>query len=145
MKNNKKKALALFLKVEAKEIKNSSYNLENCFEYGSEEYMVLTDEEASEAVTENIKESLWAFNSDFIIEECGLDMSGVDSLQKMQEETCEGSNDFILSLIKKTCGLDHFVEAAANIDGRGHFLSGYDGKENEETVAGITYFIYRTN
>ena len=30
-------------------------------------------------------------------------------------------------------------------DGRGHTLSSYDGEENEETVDGETYYIYRTN
>ena len=38
-----------------------------------ENYMVLTDEEAQEKVTEYIKESIWAFNADFIIGECELD------------------------------------------------------------------------
>ena len=29
--------------------------------------------------------------------------------------------------------------------GRGNSLSGYDGHENEETVGGETFYIYRTN
>ena len=33
----------------------------------------------------------------------------------------------------------------AQIDGRGHSLSGYDGCEHEETINGTTYYIYRTN
>ena len=40
---------------------------------------------------------------------------------------------------------DHFVQDAVSSDGRGHFLSGYDGAENEEKVDGVWYFIYRTN
>jgi hypothetical protein len=39
--------------------------------------------------------------------------------------------------------LDHFIEDAIRADGRGHFLSRYNGEENEETVGGVTYYIYR--
>src|SRR4051812_27567705 len=47
---------------------------------------------------------------------------------------CESNNDVIYNTIKKTCGIDTFVEAAISADGRGHFMSSYDGNENEETV-----------
>ena len=33
----------------------------------------------------------------------------------------------------------------AKMDGRGHSLNHYDGTEEEETVNGTTYFIYRRN
>jgi hypothetical protein len=33
----------------------------------------------------------------------------------------------------------------ARMDGRGHSLSSYDGNENEETVEGETFYIYRIN
>jgi hypothetical protein len=108
-------------------------------------YLVLTDTEADEKTTEYIENTAWAFNADFIISECGLDLSGVDSLRKMQEETNENANDFILSLIKKTCGLDEFVESAISADGRGHFLASYDGDENEQKEGDTYFYIYRTN
>ncbi len=53
----------------------------------------------------------------------------------------ERSNDAVLSLVERTCGLDDFVEDAVSADGRGHFLSHYDGEENEQGE----YFIYRLN
>ena len=60
----------------------------------------------------------------------------------MQSKKCEGANDAILALIKKTDGgLDGFVEDAISADGRGHFLSSYDGDENEENG----FYIYRTS
>ena len=35
-----------------------------------------------------------------------------------------------------------FREAAQN-EGRGAYIAGYDGKENEETIDGTAYYIYR--
>jgi hypothetical protein len=60
----------------------------------------------------------------------------------MQSKKCEGANDSILALIEKTDGgLDGFVEEAVSVDGRGHFLSGYDGEECEVGE----FFAYRIN
>jgi len=123
-------------------------------EFNNDDYLVLTDEEANEKVKEYIEGSLWAFNADFIIGECGLDFSGVDSLRKMQQDSCEDANDFIRSLIDKCTDIDSFVESAVRADGRGHFLSSYDGEENEETVCEFCeetgenetmFYIYRVN
>jgi hypothetical protein len=41
--------------------------------------------------------------------------------------------------------IDEFVEDAIRYDGYGHFLSPYDGEENEIEVDGATYYVYRTN
>lgn len=132
----KVKALAQFLGHDAEEAKKM-------IEDG--DYLVLTDAEAEEKAKEYIKDSLWAFNASFILEECGLDFSGEESLRHMQEKSCEGANDFILSLVEKTCGLEQFVEDAISADGRGHFMSSYDGEENEVEADGQTFYIYRTN
>jgi hypothetical protein len=132
-------ALSKFLNVTAEDL---TEDRDNSFSCGREEYLVLTDEEADEAVEEYIKDSLWAFNASFILDCCGLPHSGgEESLKTMQEKSCEGANDFILALVEKTCGLQEFVEEAIAADGRGHFLSSYDGEEVEEG----DYFIYRTN
>lgn len=129
-------ALANFLGEDQEEINQSSYN-ENLFEYGNQEYLVLTDEEADEEVKEYIKETLWAFNASFLADETDMPKEIFEALQPK----CEGANEAILKLVEKTCGLDEFVESAVQSDGRGHFLSTYDGEENEEEK----YFIYRTN
>ena len=111
-----------------------------------DDYLVLTDEEADEACAEYIADSLWAFNASFILSECGLDGSGEESLRQMQEKSCEGANAFILSLVENTCGITEFAESAISADGRGHFLSQYDGEETEqETENDGTFYIYRTN
>ena len=134
----KEKALAEFLGVEENEVKENSWGT-----YGTgngNEYMVLTDDEADEKVYEEIENSLWAFNAEFIIGMCGLNC-GVESLRTMQENSCEDCNDFIRAIIKGRCGMRCFVESAIESDGRGHFISYYDGKENENG----DYFIYRVN
>lgn len=55
-----------------------------------------------------------------------------------KQNNAEDSNDDFMKLIQD---FDEFVSDAEKSDGRGHFLSSYDGEENE--VDG--YYIYRTN
>jgi len=120
---------------------HTHYSLE-VFSNGREEYAVGTDKEADEACKEYIKDSAWAFRSSFICDYCNLPQELEEALEAMQSKKCEGANDAILALIKKTDGgLDGFVEEAISADGRGHFLSSYDGDENE--IDG--FFIYRIN
>lgn len=96
-----------------------------------DQYAVGTDAQADAAMRNYIVDTLWAFKPEFILSCCNLDESGAASLGDMQEKAGENANAFLLSLIKKTCGLDHFCEEAERWDGRGHFLSTYDGEEIE--------------
>ena len=41
--------------------------------------------------------------------------------------------------------MDEMVKDAISEDGRGHYLSSYDGIEDEQDYDGVTYYIYRTN
>jgi hypothetical protein len=91
------------------------------------EYLVLTEAEANLAVAENIKESLWAFNAEWMAGEGFIRGSVVKSLQKMQEEMCEGANDIILDMVGDK--FRKLVDRAVQADSRGRFLSSYDGKE----------------
>ena len=59
-------------------------------------------------------------------------------VKSFQEKHCESANDTILALIDD---LDEFVQDAISSDGRGHFLSSYDGEEVETE----NYYIYRIN
>ena len=111
---NKIKALAQHLRVSKKHIKQSTYD-ENIFEYGSEEYLVVTDEEADE---------LWGQELDNYLEECIY-----------PELTGNLASYFD----------DEAWKRDARYDGRGHSLGRYDGHENEETVKDETYYIYRVN
>ena len=138
--NNKIKALAKSLEIKAKDITEEN----DYFNANGAEYLVLTDEEADERAKEYILESVWAFNADFIIEHSNaLDFD--EASKKVVEaiaEQCESGNEAMKKLIDD---LDEFVSDAVSADGRGHFLSGYDGEENEEEINGTTYYIYRTN
>jgi len=105
------------------------------------EYAIATDGEADKAAQAAISDSLWAFNAEFILSECGLPSELADGLKAAQEKQCEDANDWLLPLVEKQCGLPDFVSAACSADGRGHFLSSYDGEENEQDG----FYIYRTN
>ena len=136
-KKEREQALADFLGCDADEVKEADYG-NNYFEAEGCEYLVLTDEEADEACIDYIKDSVWAFNSSFLSYFCDLPEEVFTALQPQ----CESSNEAILKLIERSeGGFEGFVEEAISADGRGHFISSYDGEEIEEG----DYFIYRTN
>jgi len=132
----KEEALAKHLEEDIDMIIESKYD-EDEFEVYEQEYLVLTDEEADERAKEYILESVWSFNAWFLVAHMpeGVDE---DAIKLIQEKCCEDANNTFLAMIEDK---DYFVEDAISTDGRGHFLSSYDGSEYE--VEG--YYIYRTN
>lgn len=104
------------------------------------EYLVLDDEEADAKAKEEIEQSIWAFNAEFIISHCKADIP--EDVIKVIQDKYESGNDTILQLIDD---FDEFVEDAISADGRGHFINYYDGTENEIDVDGNTYYIYKQN
>ena len=107
-------------------------------DFDSEDYLVYTDEEADEAVREEIEEMVWAFTPSFLRTHTGVTIEAIAKLQEM----CEDANEPLTAMIKDFAD---FVDDAVSCDGRGHFLAGYDHQENEITFNGITYYIYRRN
>jgi hypothetical protein len=99
------------------------------------DYLVLTDDEADEKAKENILESVWAFNADFLESHTNMD---ADLIKIIQEAKCDGANDSLRRMIDDE---DAFVQDAISSGGRGHFMNSYDGDENEEGE----FFIYRMN
>ncbi len=87
------------------------------------DYMVLTDAEA------DVK---WEESLDSYIDECIT-----PEIDKLSEGA--GNLSYYITFDEETWKRD------ARMDGRGHSLSSYDGNENEETVEGETFYIYRTN
>lgn len=124
-----------------------SYNSDfDYFELLGCEYLVLTDKEADEKTADYIKDSLWAFNADFILKHTAVyeettdreDAEIIKALQMVQGSICESANALVRALI---VDIDAFIEDAVDADGRGHFLASYDGEENESG----NFYIYRTN
>jgi hypothetical protein len=107
------------------------------------DYLVLTDEEATEKAEELIGESLWAFNKSFLNchSEAISEIPDKD-FEAMQGKLCESFNKAVKAMIDD---YDHFLEDAINCDGRGHFIASYDSEENEEKINQTYYYIYRLN
>ncbi len=116
------------------------------FEIIGQEYKVYTDEEADEAAADYIKESLWAFNAEFILAHSEAsrettareDEEIIKALRQIQESLCESANALVKALISD---IDTFIDDAIEADGRGSFLSPYDGEEHESG----NFYIFRTN
>lgn len=131
----REQVLADYLGIDVEDVEDgytdNYYNADGC------EYIVLTDNEADDFATDYIRESLWAFNADFLSAFTALPVAMFEAVQG----ECESSNDAILQCIEQAAGLKEFVEEAISADGRGHFMSSYDGEEIEQG----DYFIYRIN
>ena len=149
--DEKLNALAKFLEVDVNELEESNYyDDNNGYSYGNQEYLVLTDKEADDKAREEIEETLWAFDTNFILRHCStydkMDCYEFEqaekALRKVQAECCESLNPLVKALIED---MDEFVESAIMSDGRGHFIAGYDGYENEVKINDTWYYIYRVD
>lgn len=107
------------------------------------DYLVLTDDEADKLAKEYILDTAWAFRYEFL---CAHSDAIAEIPKKEYEDMagklCESFNKAVLAMIDDK---EHFVKDAILSDGRGHFLSQYDGEENEIKINGTYYFIYRCN
>ena len=118
------------------------------FEAMRGEYLVLTEAEADKMVEEKILDDVWAFKPEFVVSHLKIDLPAhrydrfVKVIKKVQEDLCEDANDLLRPLLKDE---KEFVEDAVSADGRGHFLSGYDGEDNDVRVDGVTLYVYRVN
>jgi hypothetical protein len=140
------RAAAEYFECEPDEVEEESYDhygLE-VYSYDHDEVAVGDDDEATDAATEEIKGSLWAFNASFISSHTknGLSSRAEDALEKMQGELCEDANDIVEALIED---IDEFVQDAISEDSRGHFLASYDDEENEIKIDDEYYYVYRIN
>ncbi len=96
------------------ELVEASYD-DSRFEYGNQEYLVCTNDEADSEFQSSIEN---------YVEECVL--------EELPEQ------------YRRYFDTEAFIKDCS-YDGRGNTLAGYDGHENEEIVGGETYYIYRTN
>jgi hypothetical protein len=114
------------------------------YEAAGGEYLVLTEDEADWLAAERIKDNLWAFNAEFISSHTkhGLDDDQIEAFKQMQGKLCENANSIVEALI---VDLDQFIADAIRCDGRGHFISSYDGEEHEVGEKVVEFYIYQTN
>lgn len=124
--------LAEHIDCEADEIEQG-YD-DSTFELGNQEYLVLTDEEADERAKDYIENSIWTFYSFFLAKHTNLNEDIIRHLQ----DKCEGANDVLLNAIEN---IHEFIDDAIGQDGRGHFMSSYDGEEYDLNG----FYIYRLN
>jgi len=110
-------ALALHLEIDFEDAQNILVpSYDNCLlEYGSQEYLVCTDSEADEK---------WDAELENYIDECILPE--------------------IPNAYRNYFDNDAWKSDAMH-DGRGHALNRYNGSEDEQTVNGTTFYIYRQN
>ena len=134
--DKKREALANFAEVDLEDVTEDG----NEYIVDDKTYLVLTDSEADEATAEYIQDSVWAFNADFVAEHTKAGSDITEMIKSFQETRYEDANEPLIALIED---MAEFIDDAVTADGRGHFLSSYDGDENEIMLEGTYYFIYR--
>jgi hypothetical protein len=128
---NKIQSLADYLQIDQSSIRTLYWD--DCvFDTGDAEYLVLTDDEADTRLRAEIRDSVWAFNPNFIADHssaCSANRKAFAEIFKIaQEKLCEDANPLLLEIIDD---FDEFADDAEASDGREHFLAQYDDKEIE--------------
>jgi hypothetical protein len=136
----KKEKIKKSVKLLAKIVGMTTEEMTEALDSG--DYSLLTDSEADRRAREYILDSVWAFRASFIAAHArdGVTEEVIQSIQA--NDKCESNNPVILALIKD---VDAFVDDAIRSDGRGHFLSSYDGEEIEivsRTKSGKNLYMY---
>jgi len=142
--DRKRAALAVHLDVDADVIAVRDYD--DCLFGDSDfdhEYLVLTDEEATQRALIAARDSLWAFQKTFWGSYTNLSPSSIKAIGKVQEILCEDAGPVLAAIVGAR--LDEMLIDAIDVDGRGHFLAGYDGEENAVDHNGETFYVYRVN
>lgn len=103
------------------------------YSLGSMEFAVGRDSELDDAASEYIQSSLWAFTASFLESHTGLDAEIIEIIQR---EKYEDATPIFAKLIEANSDIDDFIDEAISSDGRGHFLSSYDGQESEVAFPG---------
>jgi len=144
----KKEALAAYLECEPDELEQANWD-QNLFEFGLESYLILTEEESYEYARTQIMDSLWTFDTEFIVAQSRIEIGEdddeegiVEALKEAQARLDERANPLIKALLNNP---QEFADAAIAADGRANFLSRHDGKQIEVMCEDGTLFIYRQN
>ena len=112
-------------------------------EFSQNTHLILSNAQAQKACKEYVKESVWAFNSNFLAQVTKLNKSLFDAIK--DNNKCEDNNETILKLVNKFSSLNKITQEAISSDGRGHFLASYDGHETEIMIGKKVFFVYKNN
>jgi hypothetical protein len=104
------------------------------------DWLILTDEEADEAAIENIRRDVWAFVPSFL-ESYLPEGVTTDVVEALQSTKYEDAAPALLAMLGDR--FEEFADDAISSDGRGHFLSVWDGVEHEFEHDGRTWYAYR--
>lgn len=136
--DEKKTALLKYFNIPTLD-KNNMF-VANVFTSGECIYLVLSNEEANNAMYEYVKNNMCVFDAEFILNcTVGYNKELVESLSAMKE-CIEKSNSFLYAFVEHTCGVDYFVEKVIDQFGRAEFLSPV---YEEEIQISENVFIYR--
>jgi Ni/Co efflux regulator RcnB len=107
--------------------------------FGDKEYLIIQQQEANSIAGEVILDTVWAFNADFLCYYLCEGKLTAHQINLLRGDSCEDINDAFLVMLgdKKK----EFIRDAIWSDGRGHFISNYDGVEHEVG----DYYLYRLN
>ena len=131
-------ALMIYMDCDPEDVDQRLYGNDNQYECCGDDYLVLTDEEADDAAEEQIKQSVWSFNSSFLKSYGVFQKMDQGMIDDLRRERYEDINDTFVDMIGDDW--DMFVHDAIASDGRGYFLAQYDHEEREE----FGFYIYRT-
>lgn len=115
------------LKSGVEKLNYSHYGLPVYKVDGVEWAYAATDAAAYRACRAYIYDTVWAFNADFLVRYMpkGVTKEVVEAIQK---NGSEDANEPIFAMLRNK---RKFLIEAISADGRGHFLSGYDGHERD--------------
>lgn len=125
--------------LEEYEADDSYYGYDGIYTFECGDHLIVTDEVADELAERYIRDTIWAFNSSFLENYLCDGALTADQIEALRGDSCEDINDAFLAMLGDN--FDHFVEDAISSDGRGFFISSYDGNEYEVG----NYFVYRIN
>lgn len=125
--------------LEEYEADDSYYGYDSVYTIVGGDYLIVTDEAADELAERYIRDTIWAFNANFLEPYLCDGALTADQIEALRGDSCEDINDAFLAMLGDR--FDEFVEDAISSDGRGQFISSYDGCENEVG----NYFVYRIN
>jgi hypothetical protein len=138
----KKEALAAFLRTVPERIRESNgmlYGFRAFFHGYDEAYLVLTDEEATEAAQSAVDEKLWFICLETMFAFFEIHSYPPDVLKSMEIREIRQVNTEIRKLVEHSCGIGILKKKMLAHGNRHNLLADYDQKEHRQGE----FFIYR--